>query len=44
MGYYQLYYHIVFRTKGSVPAIAIEHEKLFYNATIYFIVPSIVYN
>ena len=30
MGYYQLYYHIVFRTKGSVPAIAIEHEKLFY--------------
>ena len=30
MSYYRLMYHIVFRTKGSMPTLTIEHEKLLY--------------
>lgn len=37
MAYYQLYYHIVFRTKDSVSAIAIDYEKLLYKYVLGFL-------
>lgn len=31
MSYLKLYYHIIWRTKNSVPAISEDHEKELYN-------------
>ena len=37
MSYYQLYYHIVFRTKDSMHAITEEYEKQFYAYVLGFL-------
>ena len=36
MSYTKLIYHIVFRTKGSIPAIAEEHERMLYGYILGF--------